>query len=162
MMDALKQWFESLQERERILVSLGAVVVLATVLYLLLQPLFSATSNARARVAEKTLDLQMIENARGEVSRLGGSRIASAGQPLVVVIDRSSSNAALATFLKRNQPDGDNAIRVTFEGAPFNSLVDFLADLQSAHGLALSSATLNKSQVEGTVNASLTLVRTSD
>lgn len=162
MMENLKQWFGDLQDRERVLVSLGAVVVIVTVLFLATQPLFSATEKARQRVAEKTTDLATLRNASGEVERLGGERITSAGQPLVVIIDRSSSSAQLSSYLKRNQPDGDNAIRVTFEGAPFNGIVDFLGDLQTTHGLALSSATLNKAQAEGTVNASLTLVRAGD
>ncbi len=159
MIDNQKQWFEDLQDRERLMVSLGAVVVSFTLLFMMTQPLFRATEQARQRLAEKSRDLSMLKNARSEVQRLGGTRVASASQPLVVIIDRSSSKARLSPFLKRNQPEGDSAIRVTFEGAPFNYIVDFLVDLQTGHGLALSSATLNRSQVDGTINASLTLVR---
>lgn len=160
MIDNIREWFGGLQSRERQLVSVAAVILGAAVLFLLVEPLFKATDRARQRVDEKSLDLAALQQARSEVQALGGVRAANTQKsPLVVIIDRSSSSAQLAPFLKRNQPDGDNAIRVTFEAAPFVRLVDFLVDLESRHGLVLSNATLNKADTQGTVNASLTLVR---
>ncbi len=159
-MDAIKAWFDGLQSREQTLVAIAGVVLSLALLFLLIEPLFKATYRAQQRLDEKAMDLRAIERARGEIKALGGARPAtSAGSPLVVIIDRSSSSAQLAPFLKRNQPDGDDAIRVTFEGAPFDRVINFVADLQSRHGLVLSNATLNKAEIQGTVNASLTLVR---
>lgn len=160
-MDALRDWFLGLQQRERLLVSLAAVVLLAAVLFLLVDPLFQATDKAEARIDQKTAELGAMQRATGEIRTLSasGGSVSPSGTPLVVLIDRSSTNASLAPFLKRNQPDGNDAIRVTFEAAPFNALVDFLVDLQTRHGLVLSNATVNKAETPGTVNASLTLVR---
>ncbi len=160
-MDALRDWFLGLQQRERLLVSLAALVLLAAVLFLLIEPLFAATDKAQARIDQKTSELGSMQRATGEVRSLAasGGTVSPSGTPLVVLIDRSSTTARLAPFLKRNQPDGNDAIRVTFEAAPFNALVDFLVDLQTSHGLVLSNATVNKSDTPGTVNASLTLVR---
>ncbi|NNF52772.1 MAG: type II secretion system protein M [Gammaproteobacteria bacterium] len=161
MIDNLREWFGGLQAREQLLVSIAAVVLVAAMLFLLFEPLFKATERAQQRVAEKTQDLATLGRARSEVAALGGVRNTSAqNSPLVVIIDRFSSSTQLAPFLKRNQPDGNNAIRVTFEAAPFGRLIDFLVELESRHGLVLSNATLNKAETQGTVNASLTLVRT--
>lgn len=160
MIDNLRSWFDGLQSREKLLVGLATTVLAGAVLFLLVEPLFKATARAHQRVAEKTADLAALELARQEVQSLGGVRSSSAqNAPLVVIIDRSSSRAQLAPFLKRNQPDGSDAIRVTFEAAPFARLIDFLVELESRHGLVLSNATLNKAEPQGTVNASLTLVR---
>lgn len=160
MIDNLRNWFEGLQARERSLVVIAAIVLGAALLFLMVEPLFKATERAQQRVEDKTSDLAELARARTEVLALGGVRSNNTqSAPLVVIIDRSSSNAQLAAYLKRNQPDGDNAIRVTFEAAPFARLVDFLADLEARHGLVLSNATLNKADTQGTVNASLTLVR---
>lgn len=160
-MDALREWFSGLQQRERLLVGVAAGVTLAALVFLLVEPLFKATDNAQTRIDQKTSDLGAMERARGEIQSLAasGGVVSPSGTPLVVLIDRSSSNARLAPYLKRNQPDGDDAIRVTFEAAPFNAVVDFLVDLQTRHGLVLSNATVNKADAPGTVNASLTLVR---
>ncbi len=160
MMDSLRSWFGGLQQREQILVVVAGIVLVGALLFLMVEPLFKATERAQARLDDKYLDLAALERARAEVQALGGVRRSGASNtPLVVVIDRSSSSAQLAPFLKRNQPDGDSAIRVSFEAAPFNRLIDFLLELQTLHGLVLSNATLNKAEIEGTVNASLTLVR---
>lgn len=160
-MSALRAWFDGLQQREQMLVGLAALILLAAIGFLLIEPLFKATDRTEANIAQKTAELGAMQRARAEVQALAaaGGTVSPAGTPLVVLIDRSSNNARLAAFLKRNQPDGDNAIRVTFEAAPFNSLVDFLVDLQTRHGLILSNATVNKADTPGTVNASLTLVR---
>lgn len=160
MIDNIRAWFDGLQPREQYLVGAATAVLVAALLFLLVEPLFKATESAHKRVQEKSADLASLQRARGEVRALGGVRPAnSQNSPLVVIIDRSSNSAQLAPFLKRNQPDGDNAIRVTFEAAPFARLIDFLGDLETRHGLVLSNATLNKAETQGTVNASLTLVR---
>lgn len=160
MIDNIKSWFEGLQPRERGMVIVAAVVLGSALAFLLVEPLFQASDRAQQRIIEKSQDLAALQRARSEVQALGGVKAANHdNSPLVVVIDRSSNSAQLAAFLKRNQPDGDDSIRVTFEAAPFVRLIDFLADLQGSHGLVLNNATLNKAETQGTVNASLTLVR---
>jgi len=160
VIENLRTWFDGLQARERLLVSAAGVILAVALLFLLVEPLFKATERAQQRVEGKKSDLVALARARKEVEALGGVRTRNTqNSPLVVIIDRSSSSAQLAPFLKRNQPDGDNAIRVTFEAAPFVRLIEFLVELESRHGLVLSNATLNKAETQGTVNASLTLVR---
>ena len=78
-------------------------------------------------------------------------------QSLVVVIDRSARSVGLGSALTRNQPVGEDGIRVQLRDAPFDSMTRWLTQLQTANGLALDSASIERTDAPGAVNASLIL-----
>jgi general secretion pathway protein M len=79
------------------------------------------------------------------------------GQSLVVVVARSAAQAGLDKTLTRNQPVGEDGVRVRFENVPFDGLARWLGELNSAAGLAIDSASFDRTRDTGRVNASLVL-----
>ena len=79
---------------------------------------------------------------------------------LVVVVDQTTRSAGLAMYLKRNQPDGASSIRLRFENAPFDTLVEWLAELQSKYNVSAISANIDMASDPGRVNCNFTLGRT--
>ena len=75
----------------------------------------------------------------------------------VVVIDRSTRERGLGTYLKRNQPEGANGVRLRLENVPFDELTAWLAATQSQHGLTADSASFDPSGEPGRVNSNLVL-----
>jgi general secretion pathway protein M len=65
----------------------------------------------------------------------------------------------LSGTLVRNQPDGQDGIRVTFEDAGFDALIAWLGNLQSSYAVSVESATLDGGRSPGIVNATLVLRR---
>jgi general secretion pathway protein M len=78
----------------------------------------------------------------------------------VVVVDRSTRERGLGTYLKRNQPEGANGIRLRLENAPFDDLTGWLADLQTRQGLTAVSVSFDPTGEPGRVNSNLVLERT--
>jgi general secretion pathway protein M len=159
----MKEWFEQLEERERRLVALaGVLVIIAVLVLLIIRPISNQTSRGTEMVEDKRALLTELGQVAQRIGPQGGSRssgnIANANS-LVVVVDQTTRSAGLATYLKRNQPDGANSIRLRFENAPFDTIVKWLADLQSNSNVTTTSANIDMAAEPGRVNCNFTLAR---
>jgi len=154
----MKDWFEMLQPRERFVLGLGgAIAVLILVWSFAWMPLRGANLNLDAAVADKYVLL-------ADVSRLQPSGAlpvpaATSAESLVLIVDRTHRAHGLGGTLSRNQPDGENGIRVTFQRVPFTQLVSWLGALRQGHGIVVDTANLDGTEQPGLVNASLVLRR---
>ena len=159
----MKEWFEQLERRERLLVSIaGALGVFALIVMLGVRPIMNQSKRGHERVADKR---ELLAELTEVAARLGPQRgaaptnVSSTSQSLVLVIDQSTRSAGLAQYLKRNQPDGTSSIRLRFENAPFDTLVAWLQGLQNQHGISVTTANIDTAAASGRVNCNLTLGR---
>ena len=163
MISAIRNWFEQLNSREKLVVSVGTVVVtVALIVSLGIRPLYVNSARAAERVANKAALLARLEQAAarlGPGNRGSGTAIEGAGQSMVVVVDRSARSLGLGQYLTRNQPDGNTGIRIRFEGAPFDDLIAWIAEVQTRYGMTTVSANFDQSGAPGRVNCSLVLDR---
>jgi general secretion pathway protein M len=157
----MKDWYFGLESRERLFVSIGAVAVVVFMIWaLLLNPLYGASTATERRLESKRNTLVFLRSAAAELAGaadMPAARPDLAGQSLVVIVDRSAREAGLGTALTRNQPVGDDGIRVRLDDASFESLARWLAALNARSGLSIESASFDRTPVEGRVNASLVL-----
>jgi len=155
----MKDWFLGLAPRERLFVLAGVIVVAILVLWAaLLGPLYKAADAAEARVDTKRETLGLLRTAAAEIASAGdlpADRPDLAGQSLVVIVDRSARSAGLGTALTRNQPVGEDGIRVRLENAPFDDVARWLGTINAGSGLAIESASFDRTADTGKVNASL-------
>lgn len=154
----IKSWFAGLAERERWLVGGGAVLAVAIIFWgLIWLPLTTATSERQEAVgAQKTL-LAKLAQLRPQAQ--GPSSRPASNQSLVVLVDQTTRATGLASALRRNQPDGNDTIRVTLQNASFDSVMEWLANLESQHGVVVQSASVDTTRAPGTVNSTLVLTR---
>lgn len=164
MMNSMQLWFAGLERREQVIVGAGALIVAGALLWvLLLKPLNDGVGRLSERVESKTGVLAQLYGAQDElmVAARGGTGAPQAGLSLIVIVDRTTKTSGLANYLSRNNPDGDNAIQVRFEDAPFDLVVGWLGDIGRQHGLTVALASFDAARGAGLVNASLTLERQS-
>ena len=113
----MMDWWEQLAPRERIMVSVcGVVIVLALIWTLLIQPLYIGSAKLEEQVNNKQAQLANLQELAAQVSSSGGGNqpaVAGRNESIVVVIDKTTRNRALATYLKRNQPEGSAGVRLT-------------------------------------------------
>lgn len=156
---ALREWFDKLAPRERWLVLTAAgFAALALVYALGLQPLYSARTRAALAVEQQRSLLHDIEQVARRFGPQGSSSPAMpSGESLVVLIDRSTRESGLGTYLKRNQPEGANGVRLRLENVPFDDLTTWLATVQTTQGLGAVSASFDPTGEPGRVNSNLVL-----
>jgi general secretion pathway protein M len=159
----MKEWFEQLEPRERMLVMIaGGLAVFTLIVMLGVRPVLNQSKRSHELVADKR---ELLAELSDVAARLGPQRgnaqtsAVSSSQSLVLVIDQSTRSSSLAQHLKRNQPDGTSSIRLRFENAPFDTLVTWLQGLQNQHGISVTSANIDTVSAAGRVNCDLTLGR---
>lgn len=162
-MQSLKTWFYGLKPRERVIIAGGAVLVLLTALYLFaFAPFYSAVAAREASVTQKKADLAWMRSVAGEMQVLGANQPMVAtptNESLVVLVDRTAREAGLSSALTGQTPNGETGIRVRLESAAFDQAMMWLANLELSHGVAIESATFDRTQTPGLVNANLVLNR---
>lgn len=161
-MQKLKEWFASLQPRERIAVSVAASLVVAMVIYVAgLAPFYRSVYALETSVTERKADLAWMMGNADNVRMLAASRpqMAPTGESLVVLVDRTAREAGLGDSLTNQTPTGPDGIKVNLQDATFDMLMVWLNGLQMGQGITIQSATINRATKPGLVNVSLELNR---
>ncbi len=161
----MRDWFESLASREKLFVSVGALAVVAIVLYgLLWVPFDKSHQQLMSDVESWQRSLAELKPLKSALANQPGSVPATtpvSNQTPVVIVDQTARSRGLDRSLKRSQPTTSTGIRVEFEDVAFDSLVLWLGDLSAQYGLVMQQGSFSSSQGgPGRVNSTLTLERT--
>ena len=154
----MKEWFESLEARERHMVIGGAITLLVLSIYFLgWEPFINRLHFLEDSTQQKQVDLAWMKNAANEVKQLQATHAApvrfASGQSLLGVIDRSAKTKQLGDSVKRVQPDGTSKARVWLENAKFDVVIGWLEELERRYGVGIETITFEKQAEEGLVDA---------
>ena len=158
----MKEWLAGLDPQERLLVY-GAAGVLAVILVyvVLVHPFHSSYDRLRSGVEDRRATLQWMEESALKVKQLRGANPAAGkgmeGRSLLSVTDDAARAAGLGAALKRVEPDGSTGVRVWLEDASFDSVVGWLGVMASRYGVDVDSASMERAEKRGRVNARLSL-----
>ena len=157
----MKEWFESLEARERRIMLGGAVVLLLMSIYFLAwEPFITGLHDLQESTLRKQIDLTWMQNAAAEVKQLKANSSAPAqlasGQSILGIIDRTSKQKKLSESVKRVQPDGASQARVWLESANFDVVIRWMEELQTRHGIIIDTVTFDKKEEAGLVDARIT------
>jgi len=163
----VKDWFETLEERERVFVFAGALAVFFALIYFLLwaplvkhkTALEADVSNLQTAVAE-IAPLLVHSNSGEESPNNLGSPSTRQGSPIVIV-DQTLNIRGLNAYRKRSQPTANDGVRVEFENVSFDELILWLGDLGDQYAMQVQAASFARGSQSsvGRVNATLTLER---
>ena len=133
----MRNWFESLEQRERTFVIVGAVVVVFAIFWAgIWMPLDKGHRDAQARVADWERSLSALRPLAAAPQPSGGQATPSGSvstESPVIIVDTTLRTRSLGQP-KRSQPT-PNGIRVDFENVAFDDLVLWLGDLSSQYGM---------------------------
>ncbi len=157
----MRDWFDSLQDRERIFVLTAALFLAFAVLYLgIWMPLDRGQKSLSLSVDTWKTALAELRPLKGQLQNSASGQTAGRNQSLVVIIDNTLRQRGLYSALQRSQPTAGNGIRVEFENVAFDDLVLWLGDLSNSYGLHVQSGNFSNPQdSEGRVNSTVTLER---
>ncbi|MEL6300535.1 MAG: type II secretion system protein GspM [Pseudomonadota bacterium] len=157
----MREWFDTLQRREQVLVSTAAVVAIATAIYLFaLEPVM--VNHERSEIAVERKE-RLIASADRLIASRGGTPVAGAstgaGGSLTLIVANTANANGLSNAYRSSSPTANDGIRVNFENAAFDDLVRWLGILANAHGLRVTQARMTDRSETGRVDASLVLQR---
>jgi general secretion pathway protein M len=157
----MRDWFESMEQREQVFVAAGAVIVCIALVYAFIwSPLDTGQKTASASV-------NSWQRSLAELKPLANTQTAGSASPRgvqqtpVVIVDQTLRARGLDRSLKRSQPTSSNGIRVEFENVAFDDLVLWLGDLSNQHRMQVTTGSMSTTTeaAPGRVNATFTLER---
>ena len=146
----------ALSPRERRVLLIGALALVAILIFGLLVPLDRSVAHAEQRLAKKRSDLSWMQSVAPQIALLPPAAAAN-GESLLVIVDRSARESGLASALSGSDPGGPGSLSVRLEKAPFDALVGWLARLAQQNGVTVDSAVIEKAGAPGLVNANIVL-----
>lgn len=160
----MKRWFESLAPRERVMVSLAAVVVVLAVFY---SAVWGPLNKGVSRLSQQVQQQQQLAAWLNETApRIRALRSAAhqrspedLNQALLTVIDKTSKAAGLGDRVKRIQPQGNESVQVWVEHVSFNDMLDWLYRLQNRYGVDIQSLSVEPGGQTGQVHGHMRLKR---
>ena len=161
----MKDWFESLESRERLFVGLGALVVIIALVYgFIWAPLDKNHDSMAISVSDWQRSLAELRPLKGLAqsgTQASGSSATAGQQSPIIIVDQTLRSRGLEQFRRRSQPTSSNGVRVEFENVAFDDLVLWLGDLSDQHAMHVQAGSLSTGSqpAPGRVNATLTLER---
>lgn len=160
----MKEWYESLDQRERLMVGIAAVVVaIGLFMMAIWHPLSSRQADLQGQLDEARDLMSYVQQAAATAKTAGGGRRGPRQQgrerSLLSLVDETTRQRGLKEAVKRIQPEGESTVRIWLEQAPFDDVVRWLDELNQRYGIQLSNGNLDREEKVGTIKARLTLER---
>lgn len=154
----MKAWWSGLQQRERVLLSFCAAILLAFAYWLMLwRPLMTSRVQLRESITE-------LEQVRAKVliqaDAIMAARVIAAPKPvrsLFALVDSSARQAGLMTSQTRVEPLAEDRVRVTMDAVNFDQMSAWVEGLNRDEGVDISEWSVDRALVPGVVNAAVTL-----
>jgi general secretion pathway protein M len=157
-----RDWWNAREPREQRVLGVGAVIaVLVLAWSVIWHPLSASLDALQARVSAQRADLAGMQQAAARVATLRGQGARAKGErqgkSLLALADASARGNQLGNALKRVEPLGPKSVRVSLEGAAFDSLIDWLDGLSRDFGVVATDFSADRVEGVGLVNARVTL-----
>jgi len=160
----MKNFWLQLKPSERMLLSIGGIVMSILMLYLfLLEPFTKKAEELSGKLAKQKAEIEWLKEAAKEVKQLQASSSGvrggkKPGQSLLVIVDQTAKQNKLGDSLKRVEPDGAERVRVWMDEAPFDDVAKWLTLLNNRYQLDVESAVFDKVENVGRVNVRLVFI----
>jgi len=154
-----RDWYNSLQSREKQLVTVAASVLIVLMLYLLIwSPLVGGLHAGRLGLKTAQSNLAWMKQAQKKVQALkatsGNSTKTLGGKSILSVVESTRGANQIPAF-KRIEPEGNNGVRVWVDNAPFDKLILWIGRLERRYGVSVSDIIVDKQKEPGMVNVKL-------
>lgn len=160
-MKALKDWYTSLNQRERSMVTvLGIMMILLIVFIAVVLPTKKYIASLNERVERMESDLpQIASKVKTLQMRSGNSRQAS-NQSLNQLVTNTSKQFGLK-FSRIEERKRDEEIQVRLDDVEFDQFLRWVGQLEQQQGLIIDTLRVSDTDETGMVDASVKFIKTS-
>jgi general secretion pathway protein M len=143
-LDPAIAWWEGRTRRERVLLGVMAGLLAAVIAwYGVIAPIGAWKAGAAERRAEASADLQSVEADLARLNAAATEAPVGTGEPIEPLLIRTAEAAGLT--IDRQQAEADGAQTAWLQAVPAQAVFGWIAQLEQAHGVTVSSITALKS-----------------
>ena len=146
-MNELKQRFQSLTERERFILGLGAISTTLIVLYAFIwQPWQDELNRLRAQVPikqETLIWMRQQADQVGPILQKGAITKQFNDQPLLTVIEGSAQRSGIIKYIRRMAPSEQGQVQIWLTDVEFDNWITWLEQLRKL-GIEVNTASVNR------------------
>lgn len=154
MIDSIKNWFQALSQREKILIGvMGFLVALVVGYYAIIAPFIGAFETAEQRYLQAVDGQARIEAKVDALTAPIGKTVKPMAGPLDVFISQNAGEAGFA--VGRLEPQTNGSVKLAIDSAKPTALFGWLATLES-RGISVEELAVNPGANE-TVTATMIL-----
>ena len=158
----MKNWFNSLQTREKQLMIAATVVVVLFIFYLFIWlPIDKNTQRLNRQLASQKITLAAMQQMAPRIRTLqqSGSKSArrSSNASLTALIYQTGQSRLKGAQLKRVEEGQQHSVRVWIEKVAFDDMLFWLESLRNQYGIDVDSIVAEREAEPGLVNVRLTL-----
>jgi len=148
-----RDYWDNLQQRERRMLTGGAVVTLLLLVYaLIIEPVNAELNRLQTSVHERHVVLAWMQQAAQEVKQMNlGTQLPGDNESLLALVDNSARQQNLGPGIKRLQPEGQNGVRVWLEQVAFDDVLTWIDDL-AARSVRITALSVERSTIPGLVD----------
>lgn len=170
MEQAIKQWWQKLELRERLFLKTGGTVLTLIIIWAFVwlpyqqsrEELYSKIINREQQFLElQQIAAQIKAASKSTANRNTSQQLAARnGRSLLRLADETVRSAGLAAALKRIEPESEQRAQVWLENASFDRLIGWLESLEGSYTVRVSSANISRpaNSGSGIVNARIGLI----
>ena len=163
-LDNLRNWFESLQPRERLMVVLTSIVVVITLFYVAVwEPLHKGLQQELEKRDNLQASLAWMQGAAQEVRALRAAGVSGQRRndnaPVSLTIEKTAASSGIKSKLGKLESSGKNAARARLDNVDFNQMILWLNTVEQNYGIAASSVNIESTDKPGIVNARISFSR---
>ena len=163
-MNEITDWYNALEPRERLMVTVAGIALAVTLFYLMLwEPVYKGLDEEQLKNENQTANLAWMQQAASEVRSLKASgastNVRNQNAPVSLSVEQTIGNAGIKDKLSKLESSGQDSARAILDNVSFNQMVLWLNTLESNFGISVSSATIERTESAGIVDARLTLSR---
>jgi general secretion pathway protein M len=161
----MKEWWETLQSRERYMVLITAVLVSVAILYFAIwSPIASSRDTKQKRIEAKRETVAWMSQKKLEVEDLKSINPnlfnrASDARSLLAIVDAGAKQMGIRPTITRIEPKGEDSVQIWLENMTFDYLIVLLGELERKNNIEVTDASLNRSDQIGKVTGKVTLNR---
>jgi general secretion pathway protein M len=161
----MKAWWMSLQTRERIILTVSAIILVLILIYLLIiEPYFESRAMLANNIQGTRQTLVWMQQARQQVNQLRAVtsprvRAGKDKRSLLALVDITAKRRKIRTNIHRMEPQGRDGIKLTIDDVDFDKLIHWIGSIQLSQGVNVTRATVSRSDTPGLIDARLSLQR---
>jgi len=153
----MREYWNSLNTRDRIAVSIGGVIGAAYLFYLFVySPLTSAVSNGTKQLQEKKESLAWMQSVQKD-KPLNKTKQTIAPDKLLSYFANALKESPFTQFAYQLQQANNADIQLSFEAVPFNLFMTWLKTRCEKYAIRIQSLNSSKTDTLGIVKLSITL-----